>query len=63
MIGASRKAFIGHLTGRTSGPERAIGSLAAVAAAQRAGAAIVRVHDVRETVDFLKVWMAIEERR
>ncbi len=63
VIGASRKAFIGHLTGRTSGPERAIGSLAAVAAAQQAGAAIVRVHDVRETVDFLKVWMAIEERR
>jgi dihydropteroate synthase len=63
VIGASRKAFIGHLTGRTSGPERAIGSLAAVAAAHLAGAAIVRVHDVRETVDFLKVWMAIEGRR
>jgi dihydropteroate synthase len=63
VIGASRKAFIGHLTGRTSGPERAIGSLAAVAAAQVAGATIVRVHDVRETVDFLKVWTAIEERR
>ena len=63
VIGASRKAFIGHLTGRASGPERAVGSLAAVAAAQQAGAAIVRVHDVRETVDFLKVWMAIEEKR
>jgi dihydropteroate synthase len=63
VIGASRKAFIGHLTGRPSGPDRALGSLAAVAAAQRAGAAIVRVHDVRATVDFLKVWMAIEERR
>jgi dihydropteroate synthase len=63
VIGASRKAFIGHLTGRPSGPDRALGSLAAVAAAQRAGAAIVRVHDVRATVDFLKVWMAIEARR
>ena len=63
VIGASRKAFIGHLTGRASGPERAVGSLAAVAAAQQAGAAIVRVHDVRETVDFLKVWMAIEAVR
>src|SRR5262245_52189828 len=49
VIGASRKSFIGHLTGRTAGPERAIGSLAAVAAAHRAGAAMVRVHDVRET--------------
>lgn len=63
VIGASRKAFIGHITGRTSGPDRALGSLAAVAAAQRAGASIVRVHDVRATVDFLKVWMAIEGRR
>jgi dihydropteroate synthase len=63
VIGASRKAFIGHLTGRPSGPDRALGSLAAVAAAQRAGAAIVRVHDVRATVDFLKVLLAIEGKR
>jgi dihydropteroate synthase len=63
VIGASRKSFIGHLTGRDAGPDRATGSLAAVAAAFRAGAAMVRVHDVRETVDFLKVLTAIEERR
>jgi dihydropteroate synthase len=63
VIGASRKAFIGHLTGRPAGPERAIGSLAAVAAAERGGAAVVRVHDVRETVDFLKVLSAIARRR
>jgi dihydropteroate synthase len=63
VIGASRKAFIGQLTGRASGPSRASGSLAAVAAARRGGAAIVRVHDVRETVDFLRVLQAIEERR
>ena len=59
-VGASRKAFIGNLTGRPAGPERMIGSLAAVAAAQRGGAAIVRVHDVRETLDFLRVLGAIE---
>ncbi len=59
LAGASRKAFIGHLTGRAAGPDRMVGSLAAVAAAARAGAAIVRVHDVRETVDFLKVLGAI----
>jgi len=59
MIGASRKAFIGRITGREAGPERMAGSLAAVAAALRAGAALVRVHDVRETVDFLKVMDAI----
>ena len=62
LIGASRKAFIGHLTGRTSGPDRKIGSLAAVAAAVRGGAAMVRVHDVRETVDFIRVCGAIAEK-
>ena len=63
VIGASRKAFIGHLTGRASGTPRLSGSLAAVAAAARGGAAIVRVHDVRETVDFLKVFGAIGKYR
>ena len=63
VIGASRKTFIGHLTGREAGPDRAAGSLAAVAAAARGGASIVRVHDVRETVDFLKVLHGIETCR
>ncbi len=62
VIGASRKGFIGHLTSRESGPERMAGSLAAVEAAYRGGASIVRVHDVRETVDFLKVLRAIAQR-
>src|SRR5437660_1793991 len=62
LIGASRKAFIGNLTGRAAGPDRMAGSLAAVVAAHRAGAALVRVHDVRETIDFLKVLNAIAER-
>ena len=62
VIGASRKAFLGHLTGRAAGPDRMVGSLAAVAAAHRAGAAMVRVHDVRATVDFLKVLVAIAEK-
>jgi dihydropteroate synthase len=63
VIGASRKGFIGHLTGQVGGAPRMAGSLATVAAARRGGAAIVRVHDVRETVDFLKVLNAIEARR
>jgi dihydropteroate synthase len=62
VIGASRKAFIGHLTGKQGGKERAAGSLAAVAAAYRAGAAVVRVHDVGESVDFLKVLHAVAVR-
>jgi dihydropteroate synthase len=39
------------------------GSLATVAAAHRGGASIVRVHDVRESVDFLHVLQAIEAHR
>ena len=62
VIGASRKAFVGTITGRASGPDRMAGSLAAVAVAYHAGAAFVRVHDVRETVDFLKVLTAIAGR-
>ena len=62
VIGASRKAFVGHLTGQAGGAGRMAGSLAAVAAAARGGAAIVRVHDVRATSDFLRVWEAIEEK-
>jgi dihydropteroate synthase len=62
VIGASRKAFIGHLTGRGAGPDRMVGSLAAVAAAFHGGAAVVRVHDVGDTVDFLRVLAAIAER-
>jgi dihydropteroate synthase len=63
VIGASRKAFIGHFTGQPGGAPRMAGSLATVAAAHRGRAAIVRVHDVRETIDFLKVLEKIEERR
>lgn len=63
VIGASRKAFIGHFTGEPAGPARVAGSLAAVAAAALAGAAVVRVHDVRETVGFLKVLRPILEAR
>lgn len=62
VVGASRKKFIGHITGREATADRLAGSLAAIDAAHRGGAAIVRVHDVRETVDFLKVLRAIEEK-
>jgi hypothetical protein len=55
LAGLSRKATIGHLTGRDVG-DRMAGSVAAALAAVARGAAIVRVHDVRETVDALNVW-------
>ena len=60
LVGLSRKSTIGALTGRDVG-ERMAGSVAAALAAVARGAAIVRVHDVLETVDALKVWCAVEK--
>ncbi|MGH8712788.1 MAG: dihydropteroate synthase [Casimicrobiaceae bacterium] len=62
VAGLSRKSTIGALTGRPV-DERAAGSLAAALAAVARGAALVRVHDVRETVDALKVWQAVQTGR
>ena len=59
LAGLSRKSSLGTITGRP-GSERLAASLAAALAAIARGASIVRVHDVRETVDALKVWTAIQ---
>lgn len=59
VVGASRKKFLGEITGRSIPRERLAGTLATVAAAADGGAAVVRVHDVAEAVDFLKVRRAI----
>ncbi len=61
--GASRKGFVRRFSGiedRASNQERLPGSLACLAAAARAGAAIVRVHDVAESARFLRMLRAIE---
>ena len=58
LLGWSRKSTLGQLTGRPVG-ERGVASVAAAIAAVRQGASIVRVHDVAETVDALKVWHAL----
>jgi dihydropteroate synthase len=61
-IGASRKAFIRRFSGvgeDASAADRLPGSLAALAAASHAGAAILRVHDVLESVRFLRLSGAI----
>jgi dihydropteroate synthase len=60
LAGYSRKSSLGALTGRPVG-DRLAPSLAAALAAVARGASIVRVHDVRETVDALAVWRAVEE--
>ena len=57
LAGLSRKSMIGAVTGR-SVEQRLAGSLAGALAAIAQGARIVRVHDVAETVDALKVWQA-----
>lgn len=58
LVGASRKSFLGAVTGAP--PDRRLpGSLAAAARAAAGGAAVLRVHDVAETVSFLAVWTAI----
>jgi dihydropteroate synthase len=60
IAGLSRKSTLGALTGR-SADDRLAASLAASLSAVAHGASIIRVHDVRETVDALKVWWAIEK--
>ncbi|MDL2358199.1 MAG: dihydropteroate synthase [Pseudomonadota bacterium] len=59
LAGLSRKSMIGAVTGRPV-ERRLAGSLAGALAAVAQGAKIVRVHDVAETVDALKVWQAAQ---
>ncbi|MDQ5859237.1 MAG: dihydropteroate synthase [Acidobacteriota bacterium] len=62
-VGASRKGFVRRFSGvgdDSSPADRLPGSLAAVGAARGGGAAIVRVHDVEETVRFLRMHEAID---
>lgn len=54
LLAVSRKDFVGALTGRSPG-KRLGGTLAAIGAGVDAGAAIVRVHDVRQVRDYLSV--------
>lgn len=62
LLAVSRKDFIGALTGRPP-LEREAGTLAAIGAGVDAGAAIVRVHDVAATVDYLAVRAALAGER
>jgi dihydropteroate synthase len=58
LLAVSRKDFVGALTGRAP-RERLAGTLAAIGVGVDAGAAIVRVHDVAATVDYLAVRAAL----
>lgn len=61
LVGTSRKSFIGKLLGDLPTDERLYGSLASAAISTWNGANIVRVHDVRQTVESLKIVQAIRE--
>jgi dihydropteroate synthase len=63
MIGASRKRFIGVLTGTEKPADRLEGSLAAAVVGASLGADIVRVHDVAATVRALQVADAVVRER
>ncbi len=62
LSGWSRKSSLGAVTGREVPRERVAASVAAHLLAIERGAAVVRVHDVRETVDAIKVWQAVVQR-
>lgn len=59
LVGVSRKALFGEITGRPPS-ERMMASVTAAVLAAARGAAIIRVHDVAATVDALKVWRALD---
>ncbi len=63
LIGASRKSFIGKILGDVPPEERNFGTLAANTVAVWNGAKILRVHDVKETVDMIKTVEAIQIKK
>jgi dihydropteroate synthase len=54
-VGVSRKSFLGAITGRMDPADRLPASIAAATVAVLGGAAIVRAHDVGETIDAMRV--------
>jgi dihydropteroate synthase len=59
LVGHSRKSFIGAITGRDRPEERTGGGLAVTGRCLDAGVQILRVHEVHETADYIRVWKAI----
>lgn len=59
LVGSSRKSFIGQITGVKTPAERIWGTAATVAAAVEAGADVVRVHDVKEMGQVVRMCDAI----
>jgi dihydropteroate synthase len=58
LAGWSRKSSLGRITGRAAADERLPASLAMALLSLQGGATILRVHDVRETRDVVRIWEA-----
>jgi dihydropteroate synthase len=63
LAGISRKSMLGRITGRDAPDERVAASLAAAVMAAERGADILRVHDVAETADAVKLIHALRDNR
>ena len=61
LVGASRKRMIGALSGEAPADRRLGGSLALAVKAADAGVQLLRVHDVAETVQALRVWRGLRD--
>ncbi len=59
LIGASRKSFLGVLSSQPEAKNRLAASITAAIFAMNQGAKIIRVHDVRATIDALTVWAGL----
>jgi dihydropteroate synthase len=62
-VGVSRKSFVGAIAGVEDPAERLPGTLAATAAAVAGGAHVIRAHDVAETVQAVRVALALRHAR
>ena len=62
VLGASRKRMIGALSGEAPADRRLAGSLALALKGAEQGAQLIRVHDVPETVQALKVWRGLRDQ-
>ncbi len=60
LLGASRKRFIGQITGEAIAEKRVVGSVAVALHGATSGVQILRVHDVKETRQALEIWQAID---
>jgi len=61
LAGPSRKRFLGEITGKEEPKDRIFGTAAAVALCAAAGVSILRVHDVAQMTDVVKIVSAVKE--